>query len=134
MALKRLAALAALAMLGPLLVPQTAFAAKSKPDIAFNLAGRTFTSAERVKMSGDVDPATHSEPVTLHVQRYDKADERWRNYDRNVVKSDVDGSFSYKHPPLRKGKYRARAEVGRTSDHRAGRNSWKQYAVRRRNF
>jgi hypothetical protein len=111
-----------------------ASAAKPKPEITFNLAGRTFTSKEKVRMSGEIDPATHAETVTLHVQRYDKDDDVWRNYDENVTKSDIDGSFRYRHSALPKGKYRARAEVGRTSDHRAGRNRWKVYAVRRRNF
>jgi hypothetical protein len=109
-------------------------AGKPKPDITFSLAGRTFTSKEKVRMSGDIDPATHSESVTLHTQRYVKKDDSWEHYDKHVVKSDLDGSFSYRHPSLPRGKYRARAEVQETDDHQAGRNRWKRYRVKRRNF
>ena len=109
-------------------------AGKPKPEITFNLAGRTFTNKEKVRMFGDIDPATHSERVTLHTQRFVKKDDDWEHYDKHVVDSDLDGSFSFRHPRLPKGKYRARAEVQETDDHLAGKNRWKVWAVRRRNF
>jgi hypothetical protein len=109
-------------------------AGKPKADITFNLAGRTFTEKERVRMYGDVDPAQSSETVTLHTQRYNKKDEEWKHYDMRKVDSDSDGKFSYKHPSFRKGNYRTRAEVDETDDHLAGKTRWKTMAVRRRNF
>ena len=107
---------------------------KPEPDITFNLAGRTFTEKEKVRMYGDVDPAESSEVVTLHTQRYSKKDEKWKHYDMREVDSDSDGSFSYRHPAFRKGNYRTRAEVDETADHLAGKTRWKTMAVRRRNF
>jgi hypothetical protein len=107
---------------------------KPKPDITFNLAGRTFTEKEKVRMYGDVDPVDSSETVTLHTQRYNKKDEDWKHYDIHEVESDSDGKFSYKHPSFRKGHYRSRAEVDETDDHLAGKTRWKTLAVRRRNF
>ena len=135
---KRLRAVGAV-MCAPLLVETwtpaaAAPAGKPKPEITFNLSGRTFTNKEKVRMFGDIDPATHSERVTLHTQRYVKKDDDWEHYDKHVVDSDLDGSFSFRHPRLPKGKYRARAEVKETDDHQAGKNRWKVWAVRRRNF
>jgi hypothetical protein len=128
-------ALGGLLLLG-MLSPATARApaGKPKPDITFNLAGRTFTDKEKVRMYGDVDPATSSEIVKLHTQRYHKKDEEWKRYDIRRVESDSDGSFSYRHPRFPKGNYRTRAEVDETEDHLAGKTRWKTMAVRRRNF
>lgn len=125
------------ALLAGLVQPASAAGApagKPKPDISFNLAGRTFTEKEKVRMYGDVDPATSSETVTLHTQRYAKKHEEWRLYDKRRVGSDSDGSFSYRHPAFPKGNYRTRAEVRETNDHLAGKTRWKTMAVRRRNF
>jgi hypothetical protein len=109
-------------------------AGKPEPDITFNLAGRTFTEKEKVRMYGDVDPATSAETVTLHTQRYSKKDDEWKHYDTPVDKTDSEGSFSYRHDEFRKGNYRTRAEVDETDDHLAGKTRWKTMAVRRRNF
>jgi hypothetical protein len=122
--------------LGALLPASAAHAptGRPEPDITFNLAGRTFTEKDKVRMYGDVDPATSSETVTLHTQRYKKNAEEWRLYDKRRVESDSDGSFSYRHPSFPKGNYRTRAEVAETDDHLAGKTRWKTMAVRRRNF
>jgi hypothetical protein len=109
-------------------------AGKPAPDITFNLAGRTFTEKEKVRMYGDVDPATASESITLHTQRYSKKTEDWEHYDIHEIDSESDGSFSHRHRPFKKGHYRTRAEVDETDDHLAGKTRWREMAVRRRNF
>ena len=105
---------------------------KPKPDVDFSVAGETFTAQQNVRMTGDIDPATQPETVTIHTQRYNKKRERWKTYDRRRTESDSEGGFSFRHAPLPKGKYRARAEVEETADHLAGKNRWKKYTVRAR--
>lgn len=102
---------------------------KPKPDIEFSVAGDTFTSKENVKMTGTIDPFTAGEDVLIKVQKYNKDQEVWKFFDKNTVQADDQGAFQFKHEPLPKGTYRARAEVQETDDHLAGKNKWKRYKV-----
>jgi len=105
---------------------------KPKPDVSFSVAGETFTAQQNVRMTGDIDPATQPETVKIHTQRYKKKTDRWKTHDIRRTESDSSGAFSFRHAPLPKGKYRARAEVAETVDHLAGKNRWKKYTVRAR--
>ena len=107
---------------------------KPKPSITFSLAATTFKANEDpVIMKGTITPATAPEEVTLRVQKYKFSTETWEEFDTNTKTSvflDEDTyKFRYKHAPLPKGTYRARAQVQETDDHLAGANPWKKYRV-----
>jgi hypothetical protein len=119
-----------------LLATNAAAQDKPKPSVTFNLTETTFGPKQNVPMTGTVTPATAPEDVTINVQRWSFADDVWKPFDKNTVQStvlDADTTeYFFKHPPLPKGRYRARAEVQETDDHLGGKNPWRRYTVTKR--
>jgi hypothetical protein len=100
-----------------------------RPSIEFNLTGgATFSGGEAVPMRGDIDPATVRETVVINTQRLKGS--RWVRVDKKRTRSNAQGEWSFRHAALPVGAtYRARAEVGDTVDHRAGKNPWVKFEV-----
>jgi hypothetical protein len=100
-----------------------------KPSVEFNLTGgKTFEGGEPVRMHGDIDPATVPERVVVHTQRLKGS--RWIRVDLKRTRTNARGEWSFRHEALPAGRtYRARAEVGDTIDHRAGKNPWVRFEV-----
>ena len=100
-----------------------------KPVIDFNLTGgKLFEGGQPVPMKGDIDPATVPEKVIINTQRYRGG--KWIKVDKRRTRSNARGEWKLRHAALPTGaRYRARAEVGDTVDHRAGKNPWVNFLV-----
>lgn len=100
-----------------------------KPVIDFNLTGgKLFRGGQAVPMKGDINPATVREKVVINTQQFRRG--KWTDFDKKTTTSTATGAWELRHAALPTGfDYRARAEVGDTVDHRAGKNPWVKFEV-----